>query len=148
MTDAVTELPGHAAFLAAERLAPGPTSRDEATTEGWSRHFAALGLAACVAFYDALPLLGSKPLPGSRPELGYFAMVSASATAATVALTAAREDVTGLIWDLTPEAGALNGEWVEWLTETLDRLGVNPADIDHRLAAADFASTSRAEEVA
>lgn len=129
----------HPAFAAAERLAPVPYDRDKATHEAWLRHYVALGLAAHVAFVDALPPLGSKPEPGSCPDLGYLVTIATSATAAAVALDTPAESVAEELWELTPEAGALNGEWEEWLTDRADDLGINPADIDHRLDAADFA---------
>jgi hypothetical protein len=130
----------HPSILAAERLAPEPPTREEATTDGWVRHYAAQGLAAHAAFRDALPALGSKPAPGSRPDLGELIAAGMYATAAAVALTEPRERVAQKLWNLTPELGALNGESLDWLAETLDGLGVNPADIDRAFESADFRS--------
>jgi hypothetical protein len=126
----------------AERLAPTPDSRD-ATVEDWIRSYAALALAAHAAFQGALPPSGSKVAPGSRPDLGYLISIAVSSTAAAVALDTPREAVTEELWALTPEAGALNGEYIDWLTDTLDRLGINPADLDPAFEAADFKSPSR-----
>lgn len=140
----------HPAFLAAERLTPDPKTRDDATVEYWIRKYAALGLAAHTAFRDALDTLEPKPEPGSRPDLGHLSAIATSATAAAVALTghivgATGTAIDGELWDLTPELGALNGEYYDWLTETLDAMGINPADIDHHLDATDFESRSGGE---
>jgi len=126
----------------AERLAPTPDSRD-ATVEDWIRSYAALGLAAHAAFRATLPSLRPGGVRGSRPDLGYLITIAVSSTAAAVALDTPREAVTQELWALTPEAGALNGEYIDWLTDTLDRLGINPADLDPGFDAADFKSPSR-----
>ncbi|GAA0495149.1 hypothetical protein Ade02nite_19130 [Paractinoplanes deccanensis] len=120
------------AFEAAERLAPEP--EQHATADDWIRHYAALALAAWREFRTA-----------SGVDLGLLSLVGTTATSAAVALTFNRQMAPGVIWSLTPEAGALHGEWEEWLTETLDRLGVNPADIHPGYEASDFRSPSRAE---
>lgn len=133
----------HPAFEVAERIAPVPATRDEACTEAWLQHYVALALAAHTAFHDALPILGSKPVPGSRPDLGYLIDIATAATATAVALSTPPDEVGTLLWDLTPESGALNGEYLDWLTQRADALGINPADLDHRLDAADFRSPSR-----
>ena len=138
------ETSAHPALDAAERLAPVPETRDEATKRAWVRHYAALGLAAWVEFRRTLPPLGSESAPGSRPELGYLAEIGVAATAAVCALTLAGDaDMGGLLWDLTPEAGALNGEWEDYLIGMLAGMGINPADIDPALNAADFAEAVR-----
>ncbi len=62
--------------------------------------------------------------------------------AAAVARLNDRETAAEVIWNLTPELGALNGEWEEWLVDTLDEHGINPADIDPDYEAADFNSPS------
>jgi hypothetical protein len=134
----------HPAFDAAERVAPEPTDRDTATVDQWVLHYCALALAAHTAFRDALRSLSPTPEGGSRPDLGYLVTVAVSATAAAIALTTPPAEVAGVLWDYTPEAGALNGEYLDWLDETLDRLGINPADIDHHLDTADFRSPSNA----
>jgi hypothetical protein len=130
----------HPAFAVAERLAPEPVSREAATTATWTRHYAALALAAHAAFNTAMRTVPRNPEPGSRPDLGYLITVAVSSTAAAVALTATPDEVAHALWDFTPEAGALNGEYEEWLAGTLDNLGVNPADIDPRYNGDDFRS--------
>jgi hypothetical protein len=142
MTDTI-----HPAFAAAERLAPEPASRDTATVEAWTRHYAALALAAHSAFDAALRTVPRDPEPGSRPDIGYLIAIAVASTATAVALTATPDEVAHALWDFTPEAGALNGEYVDWLAETLDGLGVNPADLYPAFNGADFRSP-RADEVA
>ncbi len=136
----------HKAFEAAERLAPLPATREEATANAWVRHYAALSLAAFATFYTSLPSTRGAEV-GSRPDLGYLCGlgVAAMSTAFTLDSTAFASAKAGALWDLTPELGALNGEYEEWLVRTLDRLGVNPADIDPRFVAADFNSPSTRE---
>lgn len=141
MTDTV-----HPAFATAERLAPEPASRDTATVEAWTRHYAALALAAHSAFDAALRTVPRDPEPGSRPDIGYLIAIAVASTATAVALTATPNEVAHTLWDFTPEAGALNGEYVAWLAETLDGLGVNPADLYPAFNGDDFRSP-RAEEV-
>lgn len=125
-------------FEAADRLAPLPDRR-EAPTSAWVRHYAALALAAHAVFRANLDTLRAAA-PGSRPDLGYLMLVATSATAAAAALHLPR-NVPGHLWDLTPECGALNGEDIDWLAETLAGLGVNPADIYRWYEAADFTVT-------
>lgn len=137
----------HPAFTAAERLAPEPVSRDAAAAETWTRHYAALALAAHTAFHAATRTIGRNPEPGSRPDLGYLITIAVASTAAAVALTATPDEVAYALWDFTPEAGALNGEYEQWLVETLDNLGVNPADIDPRYNGDDFRSPRAAKAV-
>lgn len=136
MTDHET----HPAFAAAERLAPEPTSRETATAETWTQHYAALALAAHAAFDAATRTIPSDPEPGSRPDLGYLITIAVASTATAVALTATPDEVAHALWDFTPEAGALNGEYVQWLADTLDELGVNPADLYPAFNGADFRS--------
>lgn len=132
-------------FLAdAERLAPEPNSR--AVLDGrdkWARHFAAQALAAHSEFRVAIRTVNKQTAPGSRPDLGHLMAIATASTAAAVALTVPAEHVAGKIWDLTPEAGALNGEYIDWLAETLDRLGVNPADLHPWFDGADFTTPAR-----
>jgi hypothetical protein len=123
----------------ADSLAPCPTARDEATTKAWTRYHAALALAAHAAAHR---LLGKDPV-----MFGALTLVAVSATAAAIALTTTPDEVARELWELTPECGALNGEWSAWLVETLDRLGVNPADVDPDYSAADFSSPSVKVEV-
>jgi hypothetical protein len=129
----------HPAFTAAHRLAPLPAEREDATILAWTRHYAGLALAAHAAFYDA------SETPG--PELGWLSTIAGTATAAARAVSDRGMAVGGALWDLTPELGALNHEYEEWLVEVLDNLGVNPADIDPRYHAADFRSPSWPEEL-
>lgn len=132
----------HAAFHAAERLAPEPKRREDATRQDWIRVHAANALAAYTAFRDALRTIPDKPEPGSRPDLGHLMLIATSATAATAGLVFDRLSARRL-WDLTPEAGALNGEYIDFLAEVLDTHGINPADIDPEFNAADFRSVSQ-----
>lgn len=136
----------HSPFAIAERLAPVPGTREAATADAWIRHYAALALAGTAVFDDAVRTIPAGAAPGSRPDIGYLATMVNAAIAAAYAFQHIEDYAPGL-WDLTPEAGALNGEWVDWLAETLDRYGINPADIDPRFVAADFRSTSQAGAV-
>lgn len=124
-------------FTAAEKVAPEPGGPDASRTD-WARHYAAFGLAAHAAFRIAL-----KTNRDSGPELGMLTAIGTSSLAAAVALLTAPDEAAELIWNLTPEAGALNGEYVDWLAETLDLLGVNPADIEPHFSSADFSSPTR-----
>lgn len=128
-------------FAAADRLAPIPESRDAASNEAWSLHFAATALAAHVVFRETLRTV-PRGAPGSRPDLGYLSMTAAAAIAAAAAFIP-KDDTAGLVYDLMPGYGANNGEDIEWVSQLLDALGVNPADIDPRYNAADFRSPSR-----
>lgn len=125
----------------AEDLAPTPTE-PEAPREDWARHFAALALAAHAAFRDQLPRIPTGPREpgrGSMPELGYLMHIASGAKAAAVALLTPADEVSALIWDLTPEQGSLNGEDVDWLADTVAKLGINPAHLYPWYAEADFA---------
>jgi hypothetical protein len=125
-------------FAVAERLAPEPDQNG--TTEQWVRHHAARSFAAWTAFRQTL---------GHRdPSLGLLAMLGVSSMHAAVALLVPDADVPRRMWELTPEAGAMNGEWEEWLTDILNQFGINPADINDEYVAGDFRSPSRAQEVA
>lgn len=135
MTDTQTE-----PLAVAELLAPVPTSRDSATHDDWLRHYAATALAAHATFLREMRHI-PKDGPG-RPELGYLAALSATAVGAVVALTE-EHDVAGYLYDATPGYGANNGEDMERITAVLDRLGINPADIDPRYQLADFRSPSQ-----
>jgi len=135
MTDTTTETP----FNAAHRLAPCPATREDAATKHeWVRHYAAQALAAHAVLNAECRDLPPNPVPGSRPNIGYLAMLAQSSMAAALAFLGPLDAPTRL-WDLTPELGALNGEWEEWLTDVLVRYGVNPAHIDPAYDAADFA---------
>lgn len=121
------------------RIAPAPAERSDATRHAWVRHYAAQALACWATFRAEIRNLPRNPEPGSRPDLGYLALAATSSTTAAVALMGALDAPT-LIWDLTPEAGALNGEYEDWLTDVLVRYGINPGDIDPDLDPADFAA--------
>lgn len=131
----------HDPLAIAERLAPVPATREQATTDAWVRHYAAQALAAWTVFHREVDSLPPNPGEGSRPDLGYLSALGVAATSAAHALDGG---TPGDLWDLTPEAGALNGEWEEWLADTLDAHGINPADIDPRYNAGDFRSPTQA----
>lgn len=131
-------------FDAAEQVAPAPTTRDGANRVTWAKHYAATALAAYVTFRAETRALPRNPEAGSRPDLGYLILAAVSATTAAAALVDQSNTTPKLIWDLTPEAGALNGEWEEWLADILVQHGVNPGDIDPDLDPADFAMALRA----
>jgi hypothetical protein len=125
----------------AEALAPRP--EDECVApEVWARYWIATGLAADTAFRWVLRQ-PSSPLRGER--MAYLSLLAVAAMSAAVPLVDI-ENHRDLLWSLTPECGALNGEWSEWLTDALDGLGINPADIDPDLRATDFHSASRMRE--
>ncbi len=145
----------HNPFHAAQRLAPEPGNRDDATVEAWIRHWAARAAAANVAFRRALPsITATRDVAGqivARPELGYLAELGTAATAVVIALNNHENYERGIataLWDLYPELGALNGEWTGYIDDVLDQHGINPADIDPDLAAEDFKSPSRATDPA
>ncbi len=130
-------------FNVADRLAPAPPTAEEATPAAWVRHYAATALAAHYVFRKSLGRQDpGNPVSATRPDLGLLVTIGTSATAAAVALLNDRETAAEIIWNLTPELGALNGEWEEWLVATLDEHGINPADIDPDYEAADFNSPS------
>lgn len=133
-------------FKVAARLAPVPS--ESGTVEDWVRHHTAHALAAWTVFDRETKFLHGHPTHGGRPEIGYLAALGVASTHAAVALSSVhRGPIATELYDLTPEAGALNGEWEEWLTDALDRLGINPADINDEYVASDFASPSRRAEV-
>jgi hypothetical protein len=124
-------------FNAADRLAPVPDSRDTATRDAWVRYYAAQALAALAVLNDECRNLPPNPAPGSRPDIGYLGMLAQASMAAAVAFLGPL-DAPARVWDLSPELGALNGEWEEWLTDVLVRYGVNPGHIDPAYNPADF----------
>ncbi|MGX6605619.1 hypothetical protein ACWKSP_26325 [Micromonosporaceae bacterium Da 78-11] len=126
-------------FAVAELLAPIPD--EHATTDDWVRHYAAQALAAWTVFRRSL---GD---PEERVFLGHLALIGTASTATAVALSEPQDTAAHLLWSLTPEAGALNGEWEEWIVAKLDDLGINPADINDEYIAGDFRSPSGAEAV-
>ncbi|MFF0378788.1 hypothetical protein [Actinoplanes missouriensis] len=119
----------------ATELAPTPGTRD-ADRADWIRHYAAQAFAAHAAFRDQAGQGGA--------DLGYLALIGDASLSAAVALSYAGGDQTTVLWDLSYDGGALNGEPTEWLVKVLDRLGINPADIDDRYRAGDFRTPSRA----
>ncbi|WP_431881697.1 hypothetical protein [Micromonospora chalcea] len=125
-------------ITAALEAAPPPTAREDATRDVWLRHYAALALGAYAKLRAEIRDLPPEPAPGSRPDLGYLALIANSATAAAMALTHQNYRAPARIWDLTPECGSLNGEHEEWLARALTTLGVNPATIDPDLNPADW----------
>lgn len=130
----------------AENLAPTPYQRDQVSTEAWLRHYIALALAAHTAFRDGMGA-ALREDPVSRPDLGYIVTIATAATAAAIALDTPPDTVAWRLWKLTPEAGSLNGEYLRWLTDRADQLGINPADLDHRLEPGDFSSASRTTRI-
>lgn len=126
-------------FDIAEHLAPVPDQG--ATADDWTRHYAALALAAWAAFHAAMGTDEAR-------DLGYLSLIGTSATAAAIALTSPHDTAPDFLWDHTPEAGALNGEWEQWIVQKLDALGVNPADIHPSYVAGDFRSPSQRGAVA
>jgi hypothetical protein len=93
-------------------------------------------------FRDAIGALSGRE---SRPDLGWLVTLAATSTTAAVALYGLHEVeaphvVARKVWALTPEAGALNGEWEDWLFEKADQLGINPADLNRHLDPLDFRS--------
>lgn len=130
----------HKALQAASQVAPFPYEREAATREALLRHYVAQGLAAYVDFADALKHLGPKPAVGSRPDVGYLIGIAVASTAAAIALDNPGDTAAEIVWKLTPEAGAFNGEWEDWLIERIDQLGINPADVNHHLDPTHFSS--------
>ena len=124
-------------FAMAELLAPVPD--EHGTTDDWVRHYAAQALAAWAVFHRSL---GD---PEEKVFVGHLALIGTASTAAAAALATPHDPAPHLLWSLTPEAGALNGEWEKWIVAKLDELGVNPADIDPRYSATDFRSPTAAQ---
>lgn len=124
-----------------------PTPGEDGTRDDWIRCYAAQALAAFAGFYQVTHEVRRGD---SRPEIGYLALIGHTSVSACIALDhassdhASAVDVSLALWEHTPEGGALNGEWEQYIIDTLDRLGVNPADIDDRYDARHFTSPSRA----
>lgn len=126
------------AFEIANRLAPVPA--ENGTVDDWVRHHAAQSFAAWAQFREDL----RRPAAERTVDLGYLSMLGVASLHAAIALSSIhRGPVPQELYDLTPEAGAFNGEWEEWLTERLDLLGINPADINGEYVAGDFRSPSQ-----
>lgn len=118
-----------------------PTPGEHAIRDDWMRHYAAQALAAFAGFYAVT----HEPRTGEdRPEIGYLALLGHTSVAACIALDAPTTQTTRLLWEHDPNGDALNGEWEQYLTDVLDSLGVNPADLDGRYEARHFTSPSRA----
>ncbi len=131
----------------AAEVAPQPAEKDGPDVrQAWARYFAAIALAADSAVRMMVSDrfgMTAEERSGKHPELGYLAMLAHGATSAAVPLLTDPAEHLELLWSLTPEAGALNGEWSEWLTERCVELGVNPAELDPFLQASDFDGPSR-----
>lgn len=127
-------------FEVAERLAPQPDNRMAPERE-WYRYFTARAMAAHAAFRSRL--MGD---PSS--DLGYLAEIGMLATSAALLLDVPEgEHRSALLWDFTPEAGALNGEYIDHLAQSLDDAGINPAEIYPWFEAADFSTPMSAPGV-
>jgi hypothetical protein len=123
----------------AHELAPTPGEHD--TREDWMRHYAAQALAAFASFYA----ITHEPRTGEdRPEIGYLALIAETSVSAVLGLNASPDDLPRLLWQFNYDGAAMNGEAEEYIVSMLDRLGINPADIDGRYTASDFTSPSRA----
>jgi hypothetical protein len=117
-----------------------PTPGEHGTRDEWMRHYAAQALAAFAGFYQ---ITHEARRGDNRPEIGYLAILGSTSVAAVIALDASHTEQTRVLWELNPDGGALNGEWEQYLTDVLDSLGINPADLDERYTASDFTSPSR-----
>lgn len=119
-------------------LAPVPG--EDGTARDWVRHYAAEAMAASAAFRLLMDT-------GRGEELGYLSLLGNAAMSAAVALDLPPEIAANVIWELTPEAGALNGEWVDHLADMLASLGINPADLYPWFEAADSTTPLRLPKV-
>lgn len=115
----------------ADELAPVPDG-PSASSADWARHYAAQAMAAHAAFRVS-----------EQTDLGYLVMLGVAATAAVIALKESPSDVPRLLWELSPEAGALNGEWIDYLADALEAHGINPADLYPWFDAKDFTAPAR-----
>lgn len=131
----------HDPFEAAERLAPLPDDRN-APIDDWVRYHAATALAAWTVFHHETRTIPRNPMPGSRPDIGYLSALGVASVHAAAACNTVAAVRSGLLYDLTPELGALNGEYEDWAAQVLDDLGVNPSDINPAYVAGDFRSPS------
>ncbi len=119
-----------------------PTPGEDGTRDDWMRHYAAQAMAAFAGFYNVThePRTG-----GDRPEIGYLALISSTSVAAVLGLHMEPRDLPRQLWQHDHDGGAVNGEGIEeYIVDVLDRLGINPADLDERYTAGDFTSPSRA----
>ena len=114
-----------------------PTPGVGGTRDDWMRHYAAQALAAFAGFKVILPGVDGTH---ERPELGYLAILGHTSAAAVIALDApSKLEQTRMLWEHEDAEAA-----EEYVVGILDRLGINPADIDGRYTASDFTSPSRA----
>lgn len=134
----------HVWINAAYLVAPAPETKD-APREDWARYYIAQALGAHAAIRDQLPTIPSNPERGSRPEIGLLSLLATASTTAAIALLwdLSPDGVSRQIWELTPELGALNGEYVDWLAEQSAALGINPAQLYPWFDAADFEVAAR-----
>lgn len=118
-----------------------PTPGEDGTREDWMRCYAAQALAAFAGFYAVT----HEPRTGKdRPEIGYLALIAEASVSAVLGLNFTGDELPRLLWQFNYDGGATDGEAEEFIVGTLDRLGINPADIDGRYTAGDFTSPSRA----
>jgi hypothetical protein len=118
-----------------------PTPGEHGTRDDWMRHYAAQALAAFAGFYAVT----HEPRTGEdRPEIGYLALIAETSVSAVLGLNASPDDLPRLLWQFNYDGAAMNGEAEEYIVSMLDRLGINPADIDGRYTASDFTSPCRA----
>jgi len=139
----------HNPFAVAHQLAPVPAV--DGLSDDLARFHAAQAFAAFAVFNREIRNLPANPEPGSRPDLGYLSALGVASLHVARLLSDTPDDTDPFVkslWELTPGYGANNGEAEEWLTGALDRLGINPADIDPAYEAGDFRSPSRLAEVA
>ncbi len=133
-------------FTAADRLAPHPATEQASTVEVWARHYAAQAVAANA--YLRRVLHEKFTGDGEVPDVGFIVGTATASTAVALALTTPRDEIGAELWSVSPELGALNGEWEDTMDDLLDRLGINPADIDPDLEPGDFTSPSVRAEAA
>jgi hypothetical protein len=113
----------------ADELAPSPDNPHARPTD-WVRHYAAQAMAANAAFRVA-----ERTSPG--PALGYLSALEVASTHAAMAIDS-HSWTTRDLWEVTPEGGALNGEWMDYLAEVLVKHDINPADLYPWYRASDF----------
>ena len=123
----------------ADELAPVPNA--DSTRDAWIRHYAAQAMAAHAAFR-----LSERTEPAG-PHLGYLVSLGVAATAAVVAMETLEDHVAEALWKVTPEAGALNGEWIDFLADTLELHDISPADLYPWFEASDFTPPARLPKV-
>lgn len=116
-------------------IAPQPKTEAEATTEAWLRHYAVRAQSLYAAYRVTMDAFFKSPTGseeyhrlgrqmGTQVESALAHQMVAYLLATTAALPGADERAQG-IWDLTPELGALNGEWEDQLAGLLGGLGID-----------------------